>query len=130
MLGGGLFEQLKLIGVSLAAQMPYFLVLIAGLYGWLTHSRRGTRGMNLLGLGILAEIGMYLFSPLLSIGLSQLFYGSAPVGASVDPYVIILAQGLLFSLLNSVAIALILWGAFTIARERQEEEADEAAEKR
>lgn len=115
--------------LMLASRMPYFLVLVAGLWLWLIHPRRGTRGMNILGMGIVAELLMSLFNPVLSVVMSRLLTTSG-VGVASQLMWFTLVQGLVYSLLAAVPMGLILYGAFTIARERGEEDDERDAEQR
>lgn len=115
--------------LMLASRMPYFLVLVVGLWLWLIHPRRGTRGMNLLGMGILVELLLSLLSPVLSMVMSQML-SSVGAGMASSAVGFVLVQGLVFSLLSAVPMGLILYGAFTIARERGEEDDERDAEQR
>jgi len=115
------FGSIGYFAMMLASRTPFFLVLVVGLWLWLVHPRRGTPGMNMLGMGIAAELVLSMLSPVVSIVMSRILASSAMAGGN-QMVAYTLVQGFVFSLLAAVPMGMILYGAFTIARERGEEE--------
>lgn len=116
--------------MMLASRMPFFLVLVVGLWLWLIHPRRGTPGMNYLGMGIVAELLLSLLSPFVSILTSRMVATMGTTGGTSQIIGFTMVQGFVFSLLAAVPMGLILYGAFKIARERGEEDDEREAELR
>ena len=116
--------------MMLASRMPFFLVLVVGLWLWLIHPRRGTPGMNYLGMGIVAELLLSLLSPFVSILTSRMMATMGTTGGTSQIIGFTMVQGFVFSLLAAVPMGLILYGAFKIARERGEEDDEREAELR
>lgn len=113
---------------SLVGRAPYMAVLLIGLWCWIIHPRRWTRGMNYFGIGIIAELLSSVFSGFLSMLLSWGLNAGGPL--RVDSSVIILAHSLIYSLIASVPMGLLLYGGFELARERYEEDMEREAEGR
>ncbi len=105
------------IAMNLASSAPRILMMLISLSFWLAYPGRRSRGMRLLGVGLLSDLTMVTAMPILLVIVLQSPVVMASMGGG-PRWINLLTVS--FSALGSIPLAVIVYAAFLLAREAEE----------
>ena len=103
--------------MNLASSAPRMLLMLISLGFWLAYPGRRSRGMRLLGVGLVSDLTMVTAMPILLVIVLQSPAVMASIGGG-PRWINMVAVS--FSALGSIPLAVIVYASFLLAREAEE----------